>query len=411
MKKAWTMATIAILTGIVFVIGLYKVPPTMVLLMSDLQIDMTVVGLTMSVCAIAAMIASLPGGAIMQKFGPKSVGIAAIIMAALGCIIGIVSNNFTVFLIGRALEGASFGIIAIVVTTIIAIWFPAEKRGLPMSIFTLWVSFGMLIIFNVTNLIVPSFGWRGVWWLHLLLLGVFLVLFATVINYPEKQVDSGQQSVQPQVSILEGFKSLGAWILGIIFLLYAVGNVIFNTYYPTFLQQSLGLELSTSNFYTSIATLGMLFCGVTIGIVLNKVKNKNHPFLLFLAMILSTAVSYYQFRITAIAYLPVILFFFGVIWQMVPPILHTIAPDVATGPETIPATLSVVTVCSAVGGMIGPVILGPIVAAANGNWAATGFPLLLILFVGVLASVFLMFMMKKKYQVTKKQETASVEVG
>ncbi len=28
--------------------------------------------------------------------------------------------------------------------------------------------------------------------------------------------------------------------LGIVFLLYAIGNVVFNTYYPTFLQQSLG---------------------------------------------------------------------------------------------------------------------------------------------------------------------------
>lgn len=409
MKKAWTMASIAILTGIVFVIGLYKVPPTMVLLMSDLKIDMTVVGLTMSVCAIAATIVSLPSGALMQKFGPKRLGIAAILMAAVGCIIGIASNNFMVFLMGRALEGASFGMIAIVVTTIIAVWFPAEKRGLPMSIFTLWVSFGMLIIFNVTNLIVPSFGWKGVWWMHLILLVIFLVLFATVIAIPAKQESSGEETSQPQVSVLEGFKSLGAWLLGIIFLLYAIGNVIFNTYYPTFLQQSLGLDMATSNFYSSIATIGMLFCGITIGFVLNKVKNKNHPNLLFGAMILSAAVSYFQFKITAVAYLPLILFIFGVIWQMVPPILHTIAPDAATRPETIPATLSVVTVCSAVGGMIGPMILGPIVVAANGNWAATGFPLLLILLIGVIASVALIFMMKKKYQQTTIQEAGAIE--
>ncbi len=81
-----------------------------------------------------------------------------------------------------------------------------------MSIFTLWVSFGMLTIFNVTNLIVPHFGWRGIWWLHLILLAIFLVVFVSVITSPEKQENSEKEYSQPKVSILEGVKSLGAWL-------------------------------------------------------------------------------------------------------------------------------------------------------------------------------------------------------
>lgn len=386
------------MTGIVFAIGLFKVPPTMVLLMQEMNIDMTVVGLTMSVAAIAGAISALPGGAMMQKLGSKNLGIIAIITFGVGCIIGILSSNFTMFLVSRAFEGAAFGTMAIVISGIISIWFPAEKRGLPMSIFSLWISLGMLTIFNVTNLIVPKFGWRGVWWFHLILLVIFLFLFIFVIQYPENQEKSENNSPQGKVSILEGFKSAGAWLLGIAFLTTSIGNTAFNTFYPTFLQQSLGLDMAASNSFTSIATVGMITCGLLVGFLLNRIKNKNHPIVLLIAVCLTAVISFIQFQITSVTLLPIFLFIVGVVFQLAPPIFFTIAPDTATRPETIGATLSVVTLCSAVGGIIGPMILGPIVAKAAGNWAAVSMPLLLILLIGVLASILTIIVMKKKYQ-------------
>lgn len=399
MKKAWLMASVAILTGIVFAIGLFKVPPIMLLLMQEMQIDMTVIGLTMSVAAIAGAISALPGGAIMQKIGSKNLGIIAIAIYMAGCVIGLISTNFTIFLLSRALEGAAFGSMALVISGIISIWFPAEKRGLPMSIFSLWISLGMLTILNMANLIVPNFGWRGLWWFHLILLAICGVLFIFVIKYPENMAhkSSVNDSSQPKISILEGFKSPGAWLLGIAFMTTSIGNTAFNTFYPTFLQQSLGLDMAASNLYTSISTGGMIACGLLIGFLLNRVKNKNHPIILLIAVCLTAAISYAQFQITSVAVLPVFLFFLGVIFQSAPPIFFTIAPDTATRPETIAATLAVITTCSAVGGIIGPMILGPIVAASAGKWAAVSMPLLLILLIGVLASLFTIFVMKKKY--------------
>lgn len=397
MKKAWQMATVSILTGIVFAIGLFKVPPTMMVLMDVFHVDMTVVGLTMSVGAIASAISALPGGVIMQKLGPKKLGLIAITEGAVGCLIGLFTTNYTLFLVGRALEGAAFGIIAIVVSGIIAIWFPPEKRGLPMSIFTLWVSLGMLTILNVTNLLVPRFGWKGVWWFHLILLGICFVLFAVVIGYPKKtEAEEKAEMAQPTVSILEGFRSKGAWLLGMVFFTYSITNAAFTTFYPTYLQQNLGMDMAASNLYTSISTLGMLACGIFIGFLLNRMKNRNHPNLLIIAAALTSIFTYVQFQIEAVSILPVFLFLIGVIYQSSPPIIFTIAPDVATSPRTIGATLSVVTLCSAMGGIVGPSILGPIVAASSGNWSAVSIPLLVITLIGLVASILLNGYVKSK---------------
>ncbi|UWG96728.1 MFS transporter [Dehalobacter sp. DCM] len=398
MKKAWLMATVALITGIVFTMGLFKVPPTMILLMQDLHVGIGIIGLTMSVCAIASAVISLPGGAIMQKVGFKKFGIAAIIISILGTVIAIIGTSFTTMLISRIIEGACVGMMFITIPAIISAWFPPEKRGLPMAIFSLWMSIGMLIIFNLTNMVVPSYGWKGLWWLSAILLAMMGVIFALVIKKPANEAaqTASQSPVTAKVPLSVGFKSLSAWLLGITFATFAITNTAFNSFYPTFLQQSLGLDMASANSLTSITTIGSIVGGVIVGIILNKIKNKNHGILLIVSMILAGVFAFVQFNISSNGILIPFVIVCGVVYQMAPPILFTMAPDVAPMPEAIPVTISIVTLGSALGGILGSAIIGPIVEASKGNWNAVSIPLLGILAIGIIASVLLQVIRSKK---------------
>ncbi|WP_373657544.1 CynX/NimT family MFS transporter [Sporomusa acidovorans] len=396
------MAIIAILTGVVFAMVLFKVPPTMVVIMKDLNVGLTVTGLLMSMVAISSIVLALPGGAIMQKIGPKKLGLITIVLALFGNIIGAFAPNVTVLLISRLIEGLGFGLIPLVVPAIIAAWFPAEKRGLPMAIWTLWVSIGMLIVFNATNFIVPGYGWRGVWWFVTILLIVSGFLFATVIKLPEVAGRRGSTNISDssaeKVSLLEGFKAPAAWMLAIIFVVFSFGNGAFTGFYPTFLVQKFGIDMATANSYTSIATTGMMVGGIIIGFLLNQVPNKFHSIVMIVCMAITGFFFYVQFKITSLEYIVPLMFIIGMASQLIPPVVFTMAPEASARMETIAATMGIISLGSNLGGMFSTFVVGIFVERSGGDWGAALTPLAVAVMIGLLATIILHFLTKKKYE-------------
>lgn len=400
MKKAWLMAIVSILAGVVFAIDLFKVPPTMMLLMKDYNVSIAVIGLVMTAIAITSTVIALPGGAIMQKIGPKNLGLAAMACAAIGSVIGALSTSFTVLVISRGIEGFGFGLISLVVPAIIAAWFPAQKRGLPMSIWTLWVSMGMLIIFRLTNVIVPSFGWKGSWWLTTVLFVVIGVIFALVIRFPKE--GEGANEAQPaktqKVSLLEGFKSPAAWLLCIIFIAYGWPAAALSGFYSTFLQQSLGMDMAAANTMTSYATIGMMVGGICIGLMLNRIKSKSHGTVLLVIMVITAIFAYAQFEIKSVAILVPFMLVIGVVQQLIPATIFTMAPGAATRPETIAATMGIVSLGCNLSGILSNTFTGPMVQSFGGDWSKLSVFMLVISLVGVVAAIILQRLNAKKFK-------------
>ncbi len=396
MKKAWTIGIVAILTGIIFSIGMFKVPPTMVLVMKEMNAGLGVAGLLMSMVGLASTVLALPGGAIMQKIGPKKLGLASIAFALVGNILGAVSQSMSMLLVSRLIEGIGFGMIGLVVPAIIAAWFPAEKRGLPMAIWTLWISIGMLAIFNVTNVIVPSFGWRGVWWFATILFVAAAIIFGLFIKLPEAGENPEMDTPAEKVSILEGFKAPGAWMLAIIFCVFGFGNGAFTGFYPTYLVKSLGMNMAVANSYSSVATVGMMIGGILMGIILNRIKNKNHGIVMIACLIITGIFFYFQFKITSVAVVLPFMIAIGIVFQMIPPIIFTMAPDVATRVETIPATMGIIMVGQNLGGIFSTAVVGAVVERAGGVWDAATIPLVSAILVGLVAAVVLQRIVKNK---------------
>ena len=71
MKKAWLMVIITILTALACAISFLKVPPTMVLLMDEFGVSLTIIGLAMTIPTISQLVVSLPFGVVLAKIGAK----------------------------------------------------------------------------------------------------------------------------------------------------------------------------------------------------------------------------------------------------------------------------------------------------------------------------------------------------
>ncbi len=142
-------------------------------------------------------------------------------MALIGNIIGALSTSYSMLLIGRIFDGACFSVASFVVPAVIASWFPPQKRGLPTGIFSVWVAFSMLIVFNIANPIAAVFTWRGVWWFACILTVILGIVFALVFKYPKGGEGSDETLVQvrqeQKTSVTAGFKSRAGWNVAIVF--------------------------------------------------------------------------------------------------------------------------------------------------------------------------------------------------
>lgn len=389
--RAWLITIVVILAGIISSAGKYKLAGTMTTIIPALGITKADGGWLMSICSVMGIVLALPAGGIMVKTGPKKLGLVALGCGLIGNVIGSLSNGFSLLLFSRLIEGISIGLIGVVAPTIIAAWFPSEKRGLPMAIWSLWIGLGLLFILNATNYILPPFGWHGVWWFSALLFLVITVLFALIVKMPESTGSASEKANAPKVPLSAGMKSPSTWAVAMVMLVlgFSVGTV--QTYTPAYIQEALKVTKEVANTYTSVFALGNIFGGIAMGFVLNKVKNRS--LVLLVSTILVAIVMAFAFEFSLNSAL-IFMLVTGIIYQMVPASIFAVAPETASSPQTVGIAMGIIIIGQNVGAFFGPPKVGALVQA--GGWHAAQFPLIVMGIVGIVAAILFYMLMKRK---------------
>lgn len=398
--RAWLLACITILTTVIFAAGLFKVAGTMVFIIEEFGLSMTAAGMLMSANGIAATIISLPGGGIMQKIGPRRIVLAALAIIFIGNAAGALSNSYATLLTTRFIEGVGFGLMGLAAPPIINALFPPEKRGLPMGIWSLWVSFGSMFILNMANVITPNFGWRGNWWLVAGLAVVFFIIFGLTVRLP-----SGEQGPRPgevtqekseAMSLGKVLMTPGPWCLAIGFFAFAIANGSLQAFYPTYLQESLGMDPARANTVTSIANMTMIIGGILTGYLLTRIPNRNHSYFYFIIWIIFTIASIVQYNIPTVGLVVPFMIVYGIICQSLPPTILNLAPEAAATPAMLPIAMGVIMFGQSIGGILTNIICGRFVDVF-GSWGALAIPIGICCLAATITAGLMIPIMKKKY--------------
>ena len=148
----------------------------------ELGLSPVEMGYILSAFAWAYVIAQIPGGVLLDRFGTKRVYAAAIalwsLFTATQGLVGLLFTSSVVailfglrFLVGLA-EAPSFPGNA----RLVAAWFPAAERGTASAIFNSAQYFSIVAFVPLMGWLAHSFGWRSIFWT----MGV-LGLFATLV--------------------------------------------------------------------------------------------------------------------------------------------------------------------------------------------------------------------------------------
>lgn len=225
----------------------------------DLNLSLVQVGFVWGIGSLPAIVTSLLGGAIGDKFGPKRVLIvstlvAGLLSAARGLAIDFVSMIFIVIILGALIP-----FVAMNGMKIAGQWFPPHQLGLANGLISMGMALGFLLgaLLSATTLSPLLGGWRNV----LILYGIAGALFS--IPWYFVQTITPQHSLEPNPSIraaighVIGLKNI--WLLG--FTLFGVSGCIQGLlgYLPTYLRDIGWEAIRADGALSSFHTISMIF--------------------------------------------------------------------------------------------------------------------------------------------------------
>ena len=170
-------------------------------LMHDMQISTSGLGLLTSAYFLAFGLFQLPLGLLLDRFGPRRVESALLLVAAAGCAVFAVGTTLSALAFGRALIGLGVPSCLMASFKSFSQWFPSER--LPALTATIMVAGGLgaLSASVPVTAALPFIGWRGVFWL----VSALLVLASGfLLTVPDQAVGSHREPLVQQIRSLAG---------------------------------------------------------------------------------------------------------------------------------------------------------------------------------------------------------------
>lgn len=170
-------------------------------LMQELGITAAGLGLLTSAYFLAFGLFQLPLGLLLDRFGPRRVEAALLLVAAVGCALFAVGTTLQTLALARALIG--LGVSACLMASFKAFsqWFPPER--LPSLTATIMVAGGLgaLSASVPVAAALPVLGWRGVFWLVAALL---VLASGFLLTVPDQAGGAQRESFGQQIRTLGG---------------------------------------------------------------------------------------------------------------------------------------------------------------------------------------------------------------
>jgi MFS transporter, ACS family, glucarate transporter len=252
----------------------------------DIHLDPLKMGYLFSAFSWAYVLAQLPSGAFLDRFGSKKVyGIGIVVFSVCALLTGVASLFTEIFLL-RLISGFAQAPVFPGNGRIVASWFPANERGRASAAFNSSQYFALMIFAPVLGWIIYLAGWRACFWFMGALGFVFALTWAkniydvrrhprissAEIDYIEQGgglVDvRGTRLTWAAVKALLSHRMLVGIYLG----QYCITTLtwFFLTWFPIYLGQARHLSIMKVGFAAALPAL----CGGTGGLLGGVVSDR-----------------------------------------------------------------------------------------------------------------------------------------
>ncbi|MDO4290377.1 MAG: MDR family MFS transporter, partial [Eggerthellaceae bacterium] len=160
-KQQLRMVAVLLSGTLIAVLNMTLLTPALPTIMNDMGVNQTTVQwLTSGYALVEAVVIPL-AAYMIGRFSTRRLFIGGILLFAAGSLTAALAPVFWVILAGRMMQAAATGIIMPMVSSIILLVFPREKRGSAMGIVGLIIGFAPAIGPSLSGLVVDHIGWRA----------------------------------------------------------------------------------------------------------------------------------------------------------------------------------------------------------------------------------------------------------
>ncbi|MEW9701030.1 MFS transporter [Paenibacillus sp. SI8] len=123
-------------------------------------------------------------GKLSDRFGRKPIFMAGILIFAAGSLIAAFAPNFTLFLLGRAVQAIGTGGIFPITAAQIAVSYPPEKRGKALGLIGVFFGVGTILGPVLGGLLIASLQWQ---WIFLINVPISIVILIVISRFQASQ--------------------------------------------------------------------------------------------------------------------------------------------------------------------------------------------------------------------------------
>jgi MFS family permease len=322
---------------------------------------------------IGYTVSSAVGGVLSQKFGPRKVITAGMLLSA----VGMLTTGFVHTLAGasgaRLLTGIGNGLVLVPSISLMAAWFESRRLGLASTI----VPSGSSLTLVVVGLAAPALihaggdsGWRITWYVFA---GATFALgalgFLVQRDRPAGASRGDPLGIEldedappairarlspPSFNLRPVIRSKYAWHAGAVYLLYGVAFLLYFTFFQKRLTTDLGFSSQTAGYLFMLLGVAGLAGGLSWGSFSDRFgRERTLALNLFLAgvgaFLFGTRAGLPGFIISAVL--------FGSTGLSFPGLMGAACAD-RYGPKLASASLGLITILVGLGQAIGPLIGG-----------------------------------------------------
>lgn len=246
----------------------------------DFGISKSAGGLISTITNLGMLLGGLVFGTIADKYGrAKTLAITVAIFSIATFLTGFATNIYIVYFL-RFLTGVGGGGEYGVVMSLVSDAFAVKRRARVTSWVTISGQMGAIVAAIAAAIIVPNFGWRGLFFFGGL--PIFLALFAWYRLPESKQWMKARAEVESasgadKISMAELFRN-GRAVTTIKLTIMAIAQVAgyfgLMNWLPSILQEKAGLTVSGSSIWMIATILGMSIGMLVFGQVMDRIGAK-----------------------------------------------------------------------------------------------------------------------------------------
>ncbi|MBN1320769.1 MAG: MFS transporter [Thermoleophilia bacterium] len=237
-------------------------------------------------------IMSAVGGILAARLGARKVVTAGIAVTAAGMLITGLADGLAMASAGRLVTGVGNGMVLVPSVTLMAAWFESGRLGFASSMVSAGSSLAMVIVGLAVPRIITSggeAGWRRAWYFFAGVTVAAAVLNAIVQrNRPHdptpRRLDikldrSAPLALRtrmktPALDLRSILRSGYAWHLGLVYMLYGVGFLIYFTFFQKRLTADLGYDAAEAGYFFLLLGLAGLVGGALWGSFSDRIGRK-----------------------------------------------------------------------------------------------------------------------------------------